>query len=77
MVLNATELPRQISESRLLFVYDHHMKTTFLVDTGAQVSILPISSFPEFTGSCKLSLKAVNNSSITTYGEKFLIILLL
>ena len=60
------------SESRLLFVYDQSSKTKFLVDTGAQVSILPYTSFPALNGSCNLSLKAVNNSSITTYGEKLM-----
>ena len=59
--------------SRLFFVTDRTSGTRFLVDTGAQVSVIP----PPPNCSRKLSstdvtLQAVNNSGIATFGERSL-----
>ena len=53
--------------SRLFHVTDRSTGTRFLVDTGAEVSVVPRKHRRE-----NLSLQAVNNTSITTYGTRSL-----
>ena len=57
-----------ISHDRLLNVFDNISKSTFLVDTGAQVSVLRRSSNDIYNDG--FSLKAANGTSIKTYGRK-------
>ena len=52
----------------LLFVYDSISKRQFLVDTGAEVSVLPATSLEKCTMQPETSLLAANTSSIRTYG---------
>ena len=52
----------------LLFAWDSHSGRRFLVDTGAEVSVLPATGLDTRTGQSGPSLKAANGSSIKTYG---------
>ncbi|XP_018361218.1 PREDICTED: uncharacterized protein LOC108759968 [Trachymyrmex cornetzi] len=45
---------------------------TFLVDTGADISILPVSRLGKLTSPAPLVLYAVNGSQFKTYGRKLL-----
>ena len=69
--LVATGSTRLIN-SRLFYVTDHNSNLRLLVDTGAEVSLIPPSksfrSFPQEG----LSLHAANGSPITTYGRQSL-----
>ena len=59
------------SVSRLLFyVTDTQTHTRFLVDTGSEVSVVP-STYRNHTPD-KLTLTAVNATSISTYGKQSL-----
>ena len=59
-------------KSRLFHITDRKTGTKFLVDTGAEVSVLPPSKSEKLYPSSKFHLQAVNRSSITTYGERSL-----
>ena len=60
---------------QLFFVMDHQSGTRFLIDTGAEVSVIPPSRKDKqhkqayYIGP---PLKAVNNTTITTYGSRSL-----
>ena len=60
------------SSSRLFHVQDTHTHTRFLVDTGSEVSVLPPSPSDRRHPPDKLSLMAVNNTPIATYGKRSL-----
>uniref|UniRef100_A0A1X7UZ19 Peptidase A2 domain-containing protein n=1 Tax=Amphimedon queenslandica TaxID=400682 RepID=A0A1X7UZ19_AMPQE len=57
--------------SRSFYIYDPSTALRFLVDTGAEVSVITPSALDK---QClqKLTLKAANNSSIATYGKRSL-----
>ena len=57
------------TRSRLMFVQDKHSNTRFLVDTGADVSVLPPTN-SERKHQAIISLQAANNTKINTYGQK-------
>ena len=57
--------------SRLLFLMNHTSRVCFLVDTGAEVSIVPPSA-AERKNRQEYSLHSANNSAIATFGECFL-----
>ena len=60
-----------ISPSRLLFLTDRSSRLSFLLDTGAAVSVLPKSACRNYKPyQSNRPLQAVNHSSIQTYGEK-------
>ena len=65
LVATATSL----NES-LLFGWDSRSGRRFLVDTGAEVSVLPATGLDTRIGQPGLPLKAANGSSITTYGVR-------
>ena len=57
--------------SRLFYVTDKLSGHRFLIDTGAEVSVIPPTTSDKHRGSSSnVSLQAVNHSSITTYGER-------
>ncbi|CAH8613718.1 unnamed protein product [Schistosoma haematobium] len=61
--------------SRLFHVRDRISGSDFLVDTGAEISIIPLQlSQRRHPQSTKLSLVAANNTVIKTYGEQSLIL---
>ena len=54
----------------LLFAWDSRSGRRFLVDTGAEVSVLPATGLDTRIGQPGPPLKADNGSSITTYGVR-------
>ena len=57
--------------SRLFYLFDNVNNLKFLVDTGAEVSVLP-PSLQDRTKPPSSFLRAANNSVINTYGHKLL-----
>ena len=68
--LMATSHPGTPHTSRLFYISDRKTGTRFLVDTGAEVSVIPPTKAEKLHPSSKFHLQAVNRSSITTYGER-------
>eukprot|EP00794_Sanderia_malayensis_P005011 gene5011-biopygen4077 len=67
----ATSHPGPTSTSRLFFVTDKYSGTRFLVDTGADVSVIPCQAIEKgHHNPSAFQLQAVNKSSISTYGER-------
>ena len=58
--------------SRLFYVTDRTSGLRFLVDTGAQVSVIPPSAHERTQLPSTLTLQAANNSTIRTYGTRSL-----
>ncbi len=56
------------SPCRLLHLIDRTSKLTFLVDTGAQVSVVPPTQADRFRKQAGFSLSAINGSAIATFG---------
>ena len=69
--LMATSVPGQVP-SRLFYVTDKATGLCFLVDTGAEVSVIPPSATDRNHRKSNLTLQAVNNTSIATYGNRLL-----
>jgi len=59
------------TSTRRLFVSERFSKTRFLVDTGADVSIVPVLSQNRRNKS-KFTLSAANGTPTATFGQKFL-----
>lgn len=68
--LAARSVSQDPPPSRLFFVLDSHSDRKFLVDTGAEVSVLPASP-SDRRSSPLLHLHAVNGTSISVYGRRF------
>ena len=58
--------------SRLFYVTNRSNGYRFLVDTGAEVSVIPPSATDRKHQRTSLSLQAVNDSPIATYGHRLL-----
>ena len=58
--------------SRLFYVSDVHTHTSFLIDTGSEVSAIPPSVSDRQSSPDALTLSAVNNTPIRTYGKQSL-----
>ena len=58
--------------SRLFYVTDRSNGFRFLVDTGAEVSVIPPSATDRKHRRDSLTLQAVNDSPIATYGDRLL-----
>ena len=67
----ATGVPGR-PQSRLFYVSDAHTKTTFLIDTGSEVSVIPPTPADRRRSPDSLTLIAVNNTAIHTYGKRSL-----
>ena len=66
----ATSVPGQLP-SRLFYVTDSHTGLRFLVDTGAEISVVPPSALDRKHRKDSFSLQAVNNNTpIATYGTQ-------
>lgn len=62
-----------INESRRLFIKDSNNNLEFLVDTGADLSTVPSTIFPNANSNwSNLALVAANGTSIKTFGMKLL-----
>ena len=55
--------------SRLFHVTDSHTGLRFLMDTGAEISVVPPSALDRKHRKDSFSLQAVNNTPIATYGS--------
>ena len=60
------------SHSRLFYITDNSSGLKFLVDTGAQVSVIPPTSAQKKHRHDGFHLQAVNSSPIATYGSQLL-----
>ena len=69
--LTATSATGQ-SPSCLFFVLERTSDRHFLVDTGAEVSVLPVSQVDQQSGYMGPSLQAANGTTISTYGSRSL-----
>ena len=58
------------SLNSLFFVRDHQSGQKYLVDTGAEVSVLPASAVDRRNGSKGRPLSAANGSTINTFGNR-------
>ncbi|XP_067615063.1 uncharacterized protein [Eurosta solidaginis] len=56
---------------RRLFIFDRENKQNFLIDSGAEILVLPASKFPH-TKHSDIILTAANGSTIATYGKRLL-----
>lgn len=70
MSISATN--RHRNTSRRLFIRDNYSKLKFLIDTGADVSVIPVNLFRTYKVNPQLTLNAANGSTINTYGTKLL-----
>jgi len=61
-----------LSPSRLFYVRDRLSGLQFLVDTGAEVSIIPPTPSERTRRQGHFSLQAVNSTTIATYGVRLL-----
>ena len=52
------------------YVWDHQSKRNFLIDTGAEISVLPAARFDRQKGQSAQILLAANVSKITTFGSR-------
>lgn len=58
-----------------LFVTDNLSKISFLIDTGADVSVIPAKfRDKKYLNSVKVTLQSANGSRINVYGERTLVI---
>ncbi len=58
-------------KSRRLFIYDDATKARYLIDSGADVSVLPAKKSDRVT-TADLKLYAANGTAIDTYGERLI-----
>ena len=70
--LAATSVAGLSHPCRLFHIHDRYSNTRFLVDTGAEVSIVPPSPAERSSRQGNISLKAVNGSEIATFGTRSL-----
>ena len=70
-LLAATSTPGP-TVSRLFFITDRASGTRYLVDTGAEVSVIPPSRIVRRSRRDGLTLQAVNGSSIANFGTQSL-----
>ena len=67
---DATSIPGPFFSSRLFFVVDCVTDIRFLVDTGAEVSVIPPSPADRVRQLDGLVLRAANDSIINTFGTR-------
>lgn len=66
------EVPGSCPPSRLFFVLDCVTGMCFLVDSGAEASVIPVSNTSGKRKETPVFLQAVNHSPIQTYSEQSL-----
>lgn len=59
---------------RRLCVMDYNSGLNFLVDTGANISVLPVPKISKFIKNPNYKLYAANGTEIATFGEKTLVL---
>ena len=68
--LAATSVAGHTHPGRLFHIHDRHNHTQFLVDTGAEVSVVPPTRAERSCPQSTFTLQAVDGSQITTYGVR-------
>lgn len=68
----ATSVAGPSQQSRLFYIQDHFTSRRFLVDMGAEVSIIPPSCADRISHKGTPSLQAANGSDVMTFGVKSL-----
>ena len=66
----ATSVAGPTHPGRLFFVHDRSSNTPFLVDTGAEVSVIPPTRVERSRPQCAFFLQGVSGSRIATYGVR-------
>lgn len=69
--VHTTNVSQSTHRSRL-FLYDSANKLRFLVDTGADISVVPRNAFSDIKRNHDLTLSAANGTEIATYGKKLI-----
>ena len=64
--------PGTLPTSRILFIIDLNNRLRFLIDSGAEISLIPPKPSERLTLNPNFVLQAVNRSNIKTYGQKLL-----
>ena len=70
--IGATSAAGPSSDRPLLFIRDTTSRQRFLIDTGAAVSILPLTMIRQRLSPTNSNLRAANGTPIPTYGERSL-----
>lgn len=60
------------SSTRRLFLFDKSNKFKFLIDSGADISVLPASKFKASNQLSDIILTAANGTTISTFGKRML-----
>lgn len=68
----ASHLPGVSATSRIIYVKDRASGRRFMVDSAADISVLPPTPTERHHPDCGSSLQAANRTSIKTYGQRFL-----
>lgn len=71
-VATAASAGQSPPSSRRLFIHDPITRLDFLIDTGADVSVIPRSCIENFNNIPELSLSAANGTRINVYGTKLM-----
>lgn len=71
-IVEATDNGHLDFSTRRLFIFDKTNKLNFLIDSGADISVLPSSKFKSHKKISDIILTAANGSSISTFGKKML-----
>lgn len=58
--------------SSRLYVFDRSTNRSYLIDTGADVSVVPKKFYREYNSKSSFQLFAVNGSNIDTFGQKLI-----
>lgn len=70
----APQASHGLPSNNRLFVKSESCNVAFLVDSGADVSVLPASPFDRRAGCSKRKLYAANGSLLETFGERLLVL---
>lgn len=62
--------PPPYSPKRLLYIQDRNSGRNFLVDTGAEVSVIPATPSDRRMSPAKVTLRAANGTDILAYGSR-------
>ena len=64
--------PGTLPTSRVLFIIYLNNRLRFLIDSGAEISLIPPKPSERLTPNPSFVLQAVNRSNIKTYGQTLL-----
>ncbi len=70
--LIAASLPGESTRSRVLFIHGRNSGKRFIIDSGADVSAIPLNLADRQRLNRGFTLQAVNRTSIKTYGQRML-----